>query len=241
MKNIHIGIIPDGNRRYAEKYNISKKLAYKKGYLLILDIIKYCIKNKELLYEKVNKLEIDELYNINELTIYVCSIDNLLKRDKDDVNNIYKLINKFIKFFDKNKDFIDKHKIQINIIGNLSIIDNNIVEKLENIVKLTKNNNIFTLNLAMAYSGREEIINNIKKLDLNKEIDEKTFYNYFDLKNDIDIVIRTGSEFRTSNFFPWQTIYSEWFFLQKLWGELNIDDFIQILIDYQNRNRRFGK
>jgi len=235
MNNLHIGIIPDGNRRYAIKNNISKIDAYRKGYKLIINLIKYLIKNNnDELYE------FNKTYNINIITIYVCSIDNLLKRDANDVSNIYKLIFKFIRFVEKNIDYLMKYKIRIHIIGNLSIIKKKYRQKLEDIMARTKDNDLATLNLAIAYSGRYEIVNNIKKIG-NTNITEEDFSKLFDLQTDIDIVIRTGNECRTSNFFPYNTIYSEWFFLEKMWPELSIDDIVNIIREYKNRNRRFGK
>jgi tritrans,polycis-undecaprenyl-diphosphate synthase [geranylgeranyl-diphosphate specific] len=239
---MHLGIIPDGNRRYAMKNNMSNIEAYYLGFNLIINIIKEFFYNKENIIENYANVK---LININQITIYVCSVENLEKRDKQDVSNIYQLIEKFISYYNEYKKEFIENKISINIIGNFKYIENIYLEKLINIMKETDiYKSKYKLNLAIAYSGRDEIINMTNKIMiLNKltEIDEKEIYDNMYLKNDIDIIIRTGYEKRTSNFFPWQSIYSEWFFIDKYWPELNIIDIINIIEEFNNRKRRFGK
>lgn len=246
---MHIGIIPDGNRRFAHKNNINKKEAYKIGYDLILNMIHEVIEHRhkimKIIDEKYGNIELN--FNVKELTIYVCSLDNLTNRDKEDTENIYRLIKKFLKYYEVNKDFIMKHKIKIVIIGDLNKIDTLLKENLNKIMLDTYDNTHFTLNLAIAYSGKWEINNmvkeivDIKSLLSNKNINDDIIRDHMKLKNDIDIVIRTGFEKRMSDFFPYQTVYSEWFFIDKYWPELTFEDLLSIIKEYQfERKRRFG-
>jgi undecaprenyl diphosphate synthase len=116
-------------------------------------------------------------------------------------------------------------------------------KEINKVEEKTKNYNKFTLNFAMAYGGREEIIDAINKIIKEKKqsINEKDFPKYLYTKSEPDIIIRTGDVSRTSNFFPWQAVYSEWFFLKKMWPEITKEDIKNIINDFHIRERRFGK
>jgi undecaprenyl diphosphate synthase len=113
----------------------------------------------------------------------------------------------------------------------------------------TKNNKTYKLNLAMAYGGREELTDALKKVlqdvksgKLNEhEIDDGTLSNYLYMGSEPDLIIRTGGELRTSNFLPWQSIYSEWFFLKKCWPEFELEDLVGCVKEFSQRERRIGK
>jgi undecaprenyl diphosphate synthase len=119
------------------------------------------------------------------------------------------------------------------------------VKILKDIMEKTRNNNRFILNFAMAYGGREEIVDavksivakNIKEKEITEEVISRSLYS----KSEPDIIIRTGGEKRTSNFLPWQAAYSEWFFIDKTWPEFEREDFIRVLEEYKQRERRFGR
>lgn len=211
---MHIGIIPDGNRRYSKKNNITLEESYQIGFNTLKDIV-----------DKYYDDSPDELKNIDELTFYVCSEDNLTKRSNNEVELICKMIEKFVDYYESG-DKVNK-KICINIVGNMNILPIKIRDKLLDISSKTINNN-YILNLAIAYDGKKDTIHRIKK---------GTLYN--SPRSDIDIVIRTGYEKRTSGFFPLHTIYSEWFFLDKYFPELTLTDFEKII--NTKRNRRFGE
>ncbi len=228
---MHVGLIPDGNRRYAISNQIDLKYCYKLGFNNIKLII------NEIYYDNI--IEINK-YNINQLTIFVCSEDNLIKRSKDEIKMIYGMIKRFIRYC---KKYIYKYDIKINIIGNLKLIPQNIKNNLRKLIIETKYKNKYILNLAIAYDGRKEIIKACKKSLYNKSLykNDKNIYKYLGVKSDIDIVIRTGYEKRMSGFFPYQTVYSEWFFIDKYWPEFVLNDFIQVIDEYLQRSRRYGK
>jgi undecaprenyl diphosphate synthase len=110
-------------------------------------------------------------------------------------------------------------------------------------MEATKNNRPKQINFAMAYGGREEIIDAVKKVlsEGRKEINEEEFGNYLWLNSAPDLIIRTGGEQRTSNFLPWQSTYSEWIFLDKFWPEIEKEDLVKCIEEYKSRERRFGK
>lgn len=231
MNNLHLGIIPDGNRRYAKKFNISVDKSYFKG----LEVMKNLIEN--IFMCNMNK------YDIKILTIFVCSKDNLIKRSEKEINLIKNMINKFLEYCDKNKKNINNYKIKFSVAGNINLLnDQIIINKLLKLINETKEYNKYKLNLAIGYDGREEIKKATLQLNYNNEIITiDNIKNNLDVKEDIDMVIRTGYEKRMSGFFPWQTVYSEWFFLNKYWGELDMNDINKIYKKYIKRKRNFGK
>ena len=115
---------------------------------------------------------------------------------------------------------------------------------MKKLFEKTKNNKRYIINIALAYGGREEVIDAIKKMIKNREIDEineKNFAKNLYTKSEPDIIIRTGGDKRTSNFMIWQSAYSEWFFIEKTWPEFEKEDLIKVIEEYKLRERRFGK
>jgi len=140
---------------------------------------------------------------------------------------------------------IEKNKTKIRFIGNLSLLPKDLKEQCEKIQKETEKNNNFIVNFAIAYGGKQEIIELIKKIIKKKispeKIDEKIIKENLYLEGEPDIIIRTGGEVRTSNFLPWQSAYSEWFFLKKFWPEFEKRDLIECIEEFKRRKRNFGK
>jgi undecaprenyl pyrophosphate synthase len=223
---VHLGIIPDGNRRWCKINNYKLEDLPKKWIEFTVKIIKQC--------KNLNELdELNELNEINEISIYISSIDNINRNDNTK-NIIEKTIEEMIdiinnveekyenKFDDDTKNFIKdifKNYIEINLIGDIN--------------KLSKKNykKKYVLNIAYAYDYNKDILN-----EKNKDNE-----NYNRIQSNIDLIIRSGGEKRLSGFFPTKTIYSELFFLDKLWLDVDMYDIRNILLDYKKRNRRFGK
>jgi tritrans,polycis-undecaprenyl-diphosphate synthase [geranylgeranyl-diphosphate specific] len=140
---------------------------------------------------------------------------------------------------------VKKYGIQVNILGRYKMFPKPLVEVLDKIIAKTKNNNKFILNFAMAYGGREELVDAIKKIASKKlrpeQITEKVVEENLYTASQPDIIIRTGGERRTSNFLMWQSYYSEWFFLDKTWPEFTKQDFLDVLKEFEQRERRFGR
>jgi undecaprenyl diphosphate synthase len=142
-----------------------------------------------------------------------------------------------------------KNDICLNAIGKLSQLPKKCKQELEQAVEKTKNNKRMTLILALSYSGRWEIVNAVNKIihdsknNLAKEITEDTFQQYLNTKGvpDPELLIRTSGEHRISNFLLWQIAYSELYFTDTLWPDFRKEDLIKAIIDYQKRERRFGK
>ena len=224
----HLGLVLDGNRRFAKRLMLKPWLGHEWGAKKTEKLFGWC---KE--------------YGIKELTLYTLSLENF-NRPKREFNYLMDLFKKEFSRFEKDHRL---KEIKVNFIGRLWMFPKDIQKIMYNIMNKTKKNKDFILNFAMAYSGRAEVIDAIKKLakqikndevDIDK-INEDIFKNYLYLKSEPDLIIRTGGENRTSNFLIWQSHYSEWIFLDILWPEFSKKDFITCLNDYAARERRFGR
>ena len=238
MDNVpkHIAVIPDGNRRYAKKYNLSVYEAYKIGSDKAVEFLNWCIE-----------------FGIKVATIFIISYDNFIKRPKEDVDPILELIKEKLKMIREDKRIIE-NEIKIKIIGRTYLLPDNIQKEIKLVEDLTKNNSKYYLNLAVIYGSRQEIIDGIKKLfedfkrgiiDINN-LDESLFMGYLYFGDEIpypepDLIIRTSGEHRISNYLLYQAAYSELYFINKYWPEITKEDFINAIEWYGKRERRFGK
>lgn len=225
----HIAIILDGNRRYGEKLGNRLK-GHIHGLKKIEELLKWC---RDL--------------GIKELTLYTFSTENFNRSEKE-VSYIMNLFRKYIKRL-KNDKSLQKNKLKVNFIGRLGMFPQDIQKEMKEVMEKTEGNDGFKVNFAMAYGGRSEIIDAIKKIikkvknnEINiDDVDENTLSENLYLKNEPDIVIRPGGEKRISNFLIWQSYYSEWFFLDKLWPEFTKEDLVKIIDEFKGRERRFGE
>lgn len=213
---IHLGIIPDGNRRFL------KKISNKNLITVWEDNFKKLI--NEFIKEKDNKYE--NLKKINEISIYVCSIDNL-KRNDNTKENVFTVL-KSILILIKNELFI-KDLVNINFIGDIHLLPKDLQKLMKESKQKLKGDRL-KINLAIAYDYNKDI-QNFKIINSN----------YRRNQSNIDLVFRSGGEKRLSGFFPTKTIYSELFFNDKLWPEITLKDLDLVLDEFSQRNRRFGK
>ena len=218
----HVAIIMDGNGRWGIKKKNSRKFGHKKGLKTVEKIINVAIKKK-----------------IKFLTLFVFSTENW-KRPSSEINYLFKILSIYI---DKEIENLKKRNIKIKIIGNLKPFPKNLKLKLYNVQSLTKYNKKIQINMALNYGSREEIITTVNKLIKKKiVINEKNIskYLYTGEIPDREILIRTGNTYRISNFLSWQCIYSEIFFVKKMWPDFNENDFNRIILKFKNINRNFG-
>ena len=226
----HLGVIVDGNRRYANKIGLSGINIHSSG----------AKKVEELLDWVMNDTQIEIV------SIYCLSIENIENRSKLELLYIKKLLSEYIEKL-KNHSFYNR--CRVNIIGDINILDSDIlIEETKKLTEETKNNLPYTLNLLIGYGGRQEIlraINLIVKNNSNSEdpITEDILRGYLYTQNQIDpdLIIRTGGDIRISNFLLFQSAYSEWHFTSTLWPEFTKEEFFYIINQYYNRERRFGK
>lgn len=226
MIDLHVGLIPDGNRRYAKANGISVQEIYASSFNKIIEMIEQLLMKRDEKWQTTNKT-----FNIKELSVYVCSIENLTKRPETEIQSILSMIKKFIDYYHSN-EWIAKFGVKINVIGAYEPLEH--AGDLKKIVDETLNNTQRVLNLAIAYDPKKHIYDCVKSNGTLESANRA-------IGSDIDIVVRTGFERRTSGFFPWQTMYSEWFFLDKHFPEITVDDLSRVLQEYSRRERRFGR
>ncbi len=220
----HVAIIMDGNGRWGLKKKRSRNYGHLQGLKAVQIVIKSSIRKK-----------------IPFLTLYTFSTENW-RRPESEVNFLFDLIRKSLK---EKINSIIKQGVKINVIGKKDGLPNDIKKTIKIIEKKTRNNKTITLNLALNYGSKEEIINACKIFVKNNEgeINVRNFSNNLYTKSipDPEILIRTGGTKRLSNFLLWQLAYTEIFFINKLWPDFNENDFNKIILKYNKIKRNFGK
>ncbi|AMC10936.1 UDP pyrophosphate synthase [Lutibacter profundi] len=226
----HIAIIMDGNGRWAKSKGKPRIFGHKNGVTSVKEIIEGCAE-----------------IGVNYLTLYAFSTENW-NRPKLEVKTLMALLVSSLK---KELKTLQENNIKLNTIGTLYNLPEKAQKELADVIEKTKNNNRLTLTLALSYGSREEIVNVIKKLSKKvvnkqldiKEINEKIINNHlytFSLP-DVDFMIRTSGEKRISNFLLWQIAYAELYFTNTLWPDFRKENLFNAILEYQNRERRFGK
>jgi tritrans,polycis-undecaprenyl-diphosphate synthase [geranylgeranyl-diphosphate specific] len=229
----HIGVILDGNRRFAKRLMVKPWQGHEWGAKKFREFLEWCFDS-----------------GVDEVTAYVFSIQNF-NRPKQEFEYIMKVFNEEVSDLLKPENLkkLNDEGTRINFIGRLWMLPKELQELQQQLMKATSQNSEKQINFAMAYGGREEIIDAVKKiaadvkegkLNIDK-INEETFTKELDIQKEPDLIIRTGGEQRMSNFLPWQSTYSEFIFIEKMWPEMTKDDFLQCIHEYENRERRFGK
>lgn len=226
----HVGFILDGNRRFAKLRGLRPWRGHEFGRETVHRLLDWCLE-----------------YGVKELTLYTFSLQNFY-RPKEEVDKLMELLEKELKTLSEDPR-VHSQKVRIRIIGEVERLPESVQQAVKEVESATADYDNFTLNACIAYGGKEEILQAVKKLvkqvaskmvdakDISLEMLEANMF----LQSQPDIIIRTGGEHRTSNFLPWQSAYSEWFFVKKLLPEFERKDFEQILTEYSQRERRFGR
>lgn len=226
----HLAIIMDGNGRWAKQKGLFRSIGHENGSKAVREIVE-------------GSAEI----GIPFLTLYAFSTENW-NRPKMEVELLMKLLVSSLK--KEIKTLIEKD-IKLNAIGNLEALPKKAYKELLDVIEKTKNNKRMTLTLALSYGSREEITKTIKEISLKvknnlispQDIDETVINNHLYTQNlpDVDLLIRTSGEQRISNFLLWQIAYAELYFTETLWPDYTKNHLFEAILNYQNRERRFGK
>ena len=225
----HIAIIMDGNRRWAKSKGLPVALGHKKGAETLENIVRYA-----------NKI------GLEYITVYAFSTENW-KRAEEEVKALMLL---FQSYLDKYSRIADSENIKVQFLGDTEAFNKKMKKQIDDCEERTKNNTGVTFNIAMNYGGRNEILNAVKKIAKKvqdgeisvEDITEQTISNNLYTRGipDPDLMIRTSGEMRTSNFLPWQLVYSEFLFVDKNWPDFSEQDLDEAIIEYQKRTRKFG-
>ncbi|GAL67697.1 isoprenyl transferase [Jejuia pallidilutea] len=226
----HIAIIMDGNGRWAKQKGMLRAFGHENGTKSVRQVV-----------------EASAELGVPNLTLYAFSTENW-KRPKLEVKTLMKLLISSLK---KEIKTLQDNDIKLAAIGNLNLLPNTVFKELHEVMEATKNNTRMTLTLALSYGSREELLNTVKEIS-NKvknniispeAIDESIINKHLYTQNlpDVDLLIRTSGEQRISNFLLWQIAYAELYFTDTLWPDFTKQDLYKAIIEYQKRERRFGK
>ncbi len=225
----HIAIIMDGNRRWAKKKKMPIKFGHKQGAETLKKVVRHA-----------NSI------GLNYITVYAFSTENW-KRAEDEVSSLMLLLKNYLDDFAKEAD---TENIVIRILGDLTPLSQDLKESIKRTVERTKNNTGTIFNIALNYGGRDEIVHAVKQIakevkdgkikieDIDENIVSQNLYTR-DIP-DPDLLIRTSGEIRLSGFLPWQSVYSEFLFLDKLWPDFTPEDLDNAIEIFKQRNRKFG-
>jgi undecaprenyl diphosphate synthase len=226
----HVAIIMDGNGRWAKGKGMERIFGHRNALTSVRESIEAAAE-----------------IGVKAITLYAFSTENW-NRPKIEVNALMNLLVSSLK---KELPTFQKNEVKVNAIGNLQNLPKKAQKVLTDVIDDTKTNERIILTLALSYGSREEIVNTIKNISkkvvnnqlLIEEIDEKVINNHLYTFNlpEVDLLIRTSGEQRISNFLLWQMAYAELYFTSILWPDFKKSDFFDAIIEYQNRERRFGK
>lgn len=226
----HVAVIMDGNGRWAKQRGRLRVFGHENGVNAVR-----------------NTVEAAAEIGVDFVTLYAFSTENWNRPQKE----VDALMSLLVKSLNKETATLNKNNIKLNAIGDLKSLQPKTYTELMKAIENTKENTRTTLTLALSYSSRWEITNMVKKIaeetskgNLQVEnIDEKIISNYLSTSHipDPELLIRTSGEHRISNFLLWQIAYSELYFCPKLWPDFGKEDFYEAIVDYQGRERRFGK
>ncbi|MDP4209020.1 MAG: isoprenyl transferase [Bacteroidota bacterium] len=226
----HIAIIMDGNGRWAKKRGNLRIFGHQNAVAAVRDTVEACAE-----------------LGVEYLTLYAFSTENW-NRPKFEVDALMSLL---VQTILKERDTLKKNNVKLNAIGNLKSLPSEVKAQLDDTIDYTSVNTGLTLTLALSYSSRWEIIEAVETIARKVEngdvkagdIDEDMFSKHLTTFNmpDPDLMIRTSGEYRISNFLLWQLAYAELYFTDTLWPDFRRDDLYKAIIDYQQRERRFGK
>ena len=226
----HLAIIMDGNGRWAKNKGKNRLFGHTKGVKAVQEVVEECA-----------------VLKIKYLTLYAFSTENW-NRPEEEIGVLMKLLLSSLKSeFEK----LLKNRIKLNVIGNTDQLPLSVQKELDYVIKQTENNSEMTLTLALSYGGREEIESAIKQLAIKvknniispEKIDQSIINEHLYTRDlpDVDLLIRTSGEKRISNFLLWQIAYAELYFSKVLWPDFRKKHLHKAIINYQKRERRFGK
>ncbi|MFH1591782.1 MAG: polyprenyl diphosphate synthase [Candidatus Woesearchaeota archaeon] len=226
----HVGIILDGNRRFAKRLMLNPFKGHEWGAKKFRKFMRWC-----------------EEIGIKEVTAFAFSLENF-NRPKAEFEYLMNIFEKEFKALVNEPEVYEK-KLKIRFIGRIEMFPPKVYNVMKELMEKTKYHDKFLLNFAMAYGGRAEItdaakkiVNEVKEGKLSvDDINPEMFKDYLYLKSEPELIIRTSGEMRSSGFLLYQGDYSEWFFVNKFWPEFEKEDLLKCIDEFKSRGRRFGK
>ena len=226
----HIAVIMDGNGRWAARRGEARYLGHKKGVDAVMEIV-----------EEASNI------GVRYLTLYTFSAENW-KRPEEEIKALMAIL---IATFNAELERLKSNNIRLLVIGNIDSLPDDVQQTLHRAIESTSRNTGLSLVLAVSYGGKQDIVCAVRKIcsDIQKkkiklpDISQELFRNYLSTANipEPELLIRTGGEYRISNFLLWELAYTEFYFTRTLWPDFDKEEFQKAILDYQSRKKRFGK
>ncbi len=230
---VHVGIIPDGNRRWARMRGLQEWLGHREGYRRMREVLIWLLD-----------------LNIKVVTVFAMSTENCTRRSEEEREKLFELITKGL-YELAEEELVHERKVKVNVFGEEDMWPPKLKEAAEYVMRITKDYKDRVFNIAICYGGRQEIVRAVRQIAKKvkegkiepEEIDEDTISSHLFTAGlpDPDLIIRTSGEERLSNFLLWQSAYSELYFVNSYWPEIRRLDVLKAIRDYQKRQRRFGR
>lgn len=224
MQPIHLGLIPDGNRRWARARGLEPWQGHERGAKVMEECLRWCI---------------DE--GIEEISVYALSAENLIRRPEQELKKIFAIFSEYFKKLSQD-EFVHRHEVNIRVLGRTYKLPDPVLEAANKVAKATRGHANHFLNILVAYGGQDELLRCVQKASRSKvgRITKRLLERCLWVSRPVDLIIRTGGDRRLSNFLPYQSAYAEIIFVDKFWPEFTREDFKECLAEYRRRRRRMG-
>lgn len=224
MQPIHLGLIPDGNRRWARAHGLEPWQGHEKGAKVMEECLKWCLEE-----------------GIQEVSVYALSAENLIKRPEEELRKIFQILAEYLDKLSKD-EFVHKHEVRIRVLGRTYKLPDYVLDAVHRVVKATKKHTNHFLNILVAYGGQDELLRCVQMASRSRvgRITKKLLEKFLWVSRPVDLIIRTGGDRRLSNFLPYQSAYAEIIFVDKYWPDFTREDFNRCLAEYRQRQRRMG-
>jgi tritrans,polycis-undecaprenyl-diphosphate synthase [geranylgeranyl-diphosphate specific] len=224
MKPIHLGLIPDGNRRWAQEHGLDAWEGHIRGARVMEECLKWCVEA-----------------GIEEVSVYALSSENLAKRPNEELGKIYSIFAEYFKKLSRD-EFVHKYEVRVRVLGHTYRLPKFVLSAAHDVAKATHKNTKHFLNILVAYGGQDELLRCIRGASESRfgKITRKLLEKYLWVSRPVDLVIRTGSDHRLSNFLLYQSAYAEIAFVDKYWPDFTREDFDKCLEQYDRSQRRMG-
>jgi tritrans,polycis-undecaprenyl-diphosphate synthase [geranylgeranyl-diphosphate specific] len=224
MRPIHLGLIPDGNRRWAHEHGVDPSEGHIRGAMVMEQCLKWCVEA-----------------GIEEVSVYALSSENLAKRPAGELSKIYSIFAEYFKKLSRD-EFVRKYEVRVRVLGHTYRLPKFVLSAAHDVAKATHHNTKHILNILVAYGGQDELLRCIRGACEGRigKITRKLLEKYLWVSHPVDLVIRTGSDHRLSNFLLYQSAYAEIAFVDKYWPDFTKEDFDKCLEQYDRSQRRMG-
>lgn len=230
----HVGVILDGNRRWSARRGLPRSFGYRVGAERVEELLEWCRE-----------------FGVKTLTVYALSVENLQNRSREEVEELLGILEEKLRELARSEK-VHRYRVRVKAIGKLQLLPESVRRAVEEVEKATENYGDLYLNIAVAYGGRAEITDMVRKVaekvkagllrpeEISQKVVEEHLYTSHLPKQEPDLIIRTSGEERLSGFLLWQVAYSELVFLDVMWPDFRKIDFMRAIRVYQSRERRFG-